>query len=159
MDPNNSGTKSSGAPENLFKVDEDCEKLSLDKAKGLHNLVVITIYTTNRDKPDNFKPVALLTTRVRETDTYNWRNLDHLMKYLRKTRNLPLILVAGGACILKWWIEKSFTVHLNIRGHTGGGLSMGRVLPVVTSTNKYLNTQSSTEADIVRVDDCMSEVC
>ena len=84
MDPINIGIKSSAAPENLFKVDEDCEKLSLDKAKGLHNLVVITIYTTNRDKPDKFKPVALLTTRVRETDTYNWRNLDHLMKYLRK---------------------------------------------------------------------------
>ena len=52
MDPSNSGTKSSTAPENLFRVDEDCEKLSPDKAKGLHNMVAKTLYTTKRARPD-----------------------------------------------------------------------------------------------------------
>ena len=52
MDPRNSGTKSSPAPENLFRVDEDCEKLSPDKAKGLHNMVAKTLYTTKRARPD-----------------------------------------------------------------------------------------------------------
>ena len=33
MDPRNSSTKSSLAPDNLFKVDEDCDNLSPDKAK------------------------------------------------------------------------------------------------------------------------------
>ena len=49
MDPRKSGTKSSAAPENLFKVDEDYENLSTDKAKGLHNLETKTLYTTKRD--------------------------------------------------------------------------------------------------------------
>ena len=49
MDPSYSGTKSSAAPENLFKVDEDYENLSTDKAKGLHNLETKTLYTTKRD--------------------------------------------------------------------------------------------------------------
>ena len=52
MDPSNSGTKSSAAPENLFKVDEDCENLSPDKAKVFHNLVAKTLYTTKRERPD-----------------------------------------------------------------------------------------------------------
>ena len=52
MDPSNCGTKSSTAPENLFRVDEDCEKLSPDKAKGLHNMVAKTLYTTKRARPD-----------------------------------------------------------------------------------------------------------
>ena len=52
IDPRNRSTKSSAAPENLFKVDKDCEKISQDKAKGLHNLVANTIYTTKRDIPD-----------------------------------------------------------------------------------------------------------
>ena len=52
MDPSNCGTKSSPAPENLFKVDEDCEKLSPDKAKGFHNMVAKTLYTTKRARPD-----------------------------------------------------------------------------------------------------------
>ena len=46
------------------------------------------------------------------------------MNYLRKTRNLTLILVTGGTGILKWWIDASFEVHPNMRGHTGGGLSI-----------------------------------
>ena len=44
-------------------------------------------------------------------------------------------------------------------GHTSGRLSMGRGLPFVTPTKQNLNIRSSTEADIVRVDDCMEEVC
>ena len=52
MDPSNSGTKSSAALENLFKVDKDCEKISTDKSKGFHNLVDKTLYNTNRARPD-----------------------------------------------------------------------------------------------------------
>ena len=84
MDPSNSGTKSSAAPENLFKVDKDCEKLSTDKAKEFHNRVAKTLYTTKRDRPDTWKSVALLTNRVREPYTDDWKKLAHLMKYMRK---------------------------------------------------------------------------
>ena len=66
---------------------------------------------------------------------------------------------AFGTGILKWWIYASFAVHTNMRGHTSRGLSMGRRFPVVTSTKQNLNTWRSTEADIVRVDDFMPEVC
>ena len=74
------------------------------------------------------------------------------MKYLRKTRNLPLILCAGGAGILKWWIDASFKVNPNMRGHTGGGLSRVRGFSVMTSTQQNLINQRYTEAEIVRVD-------
>ena len=36
---------------------------------------------------------------------------------------------------------------------------MGRGFPVVTSTKNKLNNLISTEAGIVRVDDCMPSVC
>ena len=65
---------------------------------------------------------------------------------------------ANGSGILKWWIDASFAVHPNMRGHTGGGLSMGRGFPIVTSTKQKLNTRSSTETEIVGVDDCMPSV-
>ena len=48
MDPSNSGTKSSVASENLFKVDKDCYNLSPDKSKGIHNLVVNILYMHTR---------------------------------------------------------------------------------------------------------------
>jgi hypothetical protein len=82
----------------------------------------------------------------------------HLMKYIRGTKKLPLILSAKGSGILKWWIDASFAVHPNMRGHTGGGLSMGRGFPIVNSTKQKLNTRNSTETEIVGVDDCMPSV-
>ena len=120
MDPSNSGTKSSAAPENLFKVDEDCENLSPDKAKGFHNLVAKTLYTTKRERPDTCTSITFVPTRVREPDTDDWKKLVHLMKYLRTTIILPLILGAGGTVILKWWIDASFAFHIEIREHTSG---------------------------------------
>ena len=134
MDPSNSSTNSSAAPEELFNVDEDYENISPDKSKGFHNLVVKTLYTTNRDIPDTCTSVVFLNTRVREPGTNDCKNLAHLMKYLSRTKNLPLILGAGGTGILKWWIGASFVFNPNIKGHADVRLSTERGFPVVTST-------------------------
>ena len=72
---------------------------------------------------------------------------------------MPLILSSNGTGILKWWIDAAFAVHPNMRGHSGGGFSMGRGFPIVSSTKQKLNTRSSTEAEIVGVDDFMPAVC
>ena len=83
-----------------------------------------TQYTTKRAIPDTFKSVPFLNTMVREPDTNDWKKLAHLMKYLSKTGNLPLIMGAGGTGILKWWMDASFSVHPNMRGYIGGGISI-----------------------------------
>jgi hypothetical protein len=158
-DPKGGGTKTSAAPENLFRVDEDCEKLQPDKVVEFHNLVAKTLYATKRARPDTCTAIAFLTTRVRAPDKDDWAKLVHLMKYLRGTRTLPLILSANGSGILKWWVDASFAVHPNMRGHSGGGLSLGRGFPIVSSTKQKLNTRSSTETEIVGADDFMPAIC
>ena len=80
------------------------------------------------------------------------------MKYLNGTRKLPLILSSKGTGILKWWVDGSFAVHPNMRGHTGVGLSMGRGFPITSSTKQKLNTRSSTESELVGVDDAMPAI-
>ena len=66
-----------------------------------------TLYTTKKDRPDIGISVPFLNTRVRGLDTDDLKKLAHLMKYVSKTRNLPLILGVGGAVILKWWVDAS----------------------------------------------------
>jgi hypothetical protein len=68
---------------------------------------------------------------------------------------MPLILSNNGSGILKWWVDASFAVHPNMRGHSGGGLSLGRGFPIISSTKQKLNTRSSTETEIVGADDFM----
>ena len=56
-------------------------------------------------------------------------------------------------------VDASFAVHPNLRGHSGGGLSLGRGFPIVSSTKQKLNTRSSTESEIVGADDFMPAIC
>jgi hypothetical protein len=71
---------------------------------------------------------------------------------------MPLILSANGSGILKWWVDASFAVHPNMRGHSGGGLLLGLGFPIVSSTKQKLNTRSSTETEIVGADDFMPAI-
>ena len=43
--PRRRGIKTSAAPDDLYKVDEDCEKISTNKTKMFHNLVDKNLYT------------------------------------------------------------------------------------------------------------------
>jgi hypothetical protein len=46
-----------------------------------------------------------------------------------------------------------------MRGHLRGGLSLGRVFPIVSSTKQKLNTRISKETEIVGADDFMPAIC
>jgi hypothetical protein len=158
-EPKGGGTMSSAAPESLFKVDESCKKLKQDKAVEAHNLVAKTLYATKRARPDTCTTITFLTMRVQAPDKDDWTKLIHLMSYIRGTHTMPLILSANGSGILKWWVDASFAVHPYMHEHSGGGLSLGRGFPIVSSTKQKLNTRSSTETEIVGADDFMPAIC
>jgi hypothetical protein len=147
------------APDNLFVVNEDCEKLSEAASADFHTIVAKTLYVTKRARPDTCLAIAFLTTRVRAPDTDDWDKLCHLMEYLRGDRDRPLILGADNDGLLMWYVDASFAVHPNMRGHTGGGLTLGRGFPITVSTKQKLNTRSSTESELVGVDDMMPIIC
>jgi hypothetical protein len=110
-EPKGGGTKTSAAPDSLFKVDENCENLKQEKDVEFHNLVSKTLYSTKRARSDTCTEIAFLTTRARSPDKDDWKKLIHLMRYIRGTRTMPLILSANGSSILKWWVDASVLVH------------------------------------------------
>ena len=116
-----------------------------------HRLVTKTLYTTNQESPDTCTSVDFLITKVRETHKDYWGNIFHIIKYIRKTIYLPLILSANGSGFLKWWIDAYYAVHPNMRVNTCGGISMGIGFPIMKSTKQNLNTRSSTESEIIGI--------
>ncbi len=158
-EPKSAGIKTTAAPDDLFKVDKDCEKLHSNKVVEFHNLVAKTLYATKRARPATCTAIAFLTTRLRAPNQDDWRKLSRLMKYVRGTRKMPLLLSVDGTGILKWWVDASFAVHPNLRGHSGGGLSLGRGFPIVSSTKQKLNICSSTETEVVGAADFMPAIC
>jgi hypothetical protein len=112
-EPKGGGTRTSTAPDSLFKVDKSCAKLAQNKAVEFNNMVAKTLYATKRARPDTCTAIALLTMKVREPNKDDWTKLVHLMRYNRGTRMMPLILSANESSILKWSVDTSFAVHLN----------------------------------------------
>jgi hypothetical protein len=104
-------------------------------------------------------PAAFLTTRDRAPNTNDWEKLCQLMEYLRGDHDQPLVLGADNNGLLMWYINTLFAMHPNMRGHTGGGLTMGRGFPISVSTKQKLNTRSSTETELVGVNDMMRIIC
>jgi hypothetical protein len=138
-------------------VNEDCGKLPEDMAADFHTIIATTLYVTKRAWPDTCLSIAFLTTRVRAPNIDDWEKLCHLMEYLRKDDHAqPLVLGAKNDGMLMWYVDASFAVHPNMRGHTGEGLTMGRGFPITESTKQKLNTRSLTESELVGVDDMIA---
>lgn len=156
--PASSGTKPNPAPKDLFTVDADCPKLEGRRKALFHSLVAKILFATKRARPDTGTAISFLMTRTQDPDTDDWGKLEHLMKYIKGTQDLPLTLGMKKVDVLKWWIDGSHAVHPNMRGHTGGGLSFGIGFPISQSSKQKLNTRSSTESELVAVDDMMPTV-
>ena len=75
------------------------------------------------------------------------------MKYLDSTTDMPLVLSSNGDGTLRWWVDASYAVHEDMKGHSGGTMTMGNGSVYSTSTKQKLVTRSSTEAEIVGVYD------
>ncbi len=101
------------------------------------------LYVSKRARPDVSTAIVFLTTMVRAPDINDWRKLSHLMEHLRVDRLHPLILSANGSGVLMQYVDASFALHPNMCSHTGGGLTMGRGFPIVSSTKQKLNKRSS----------------
>ena len=64
-------------------------------------------------------------------------------------RNLVFTLEYDSTGTVKCWVDTAFTVHHDIKSHTGGMMFMGRV---------DLNTKISTEAELVGVDKLIPQI-
>jgi hypothetical protein len=118
--------------------------------------VANALYVAKRARPDIAVSVSFLTTQVRCPDVKDWVKLRHLVKYLRSTVDLPLTLGTTSGGVLHWYVDAAFAVHPNMRGHSGGALTLGLRFPISSSGKQKLNTCSSTESKLVGVDDFMS---
>ena len=55
--------------------------------------------------------------------------------------------------MIKWWVDASYGVHWDCKGHTGAMMSMGKGYILNVSRKHKLNTSSSTEAELVSISD------
>lgn len=89
---------------------------------------------------------------AREED---YSKLARVIKYLKETIHLPLIVGTDESGNMVWNIDASFAVHPDCKSHAGAVLMLGHRLVLSISYKRKINTKSSTESKLVEVDDAL----
>jgi len=154
------GQAATPAGDHLFDVRAESERklLSEEWAQAFHHAVAQLLFVMIRCRRDLFTAVSFLTTRVKAPDEDDWGKLRRVLRYVRNTLYLPLVLEVDDVGVIKWWVDVSFAVHPDFRSHSGGAMSMGKGVILAGSKKQKLNTKSTAESEIVGVDDFSGQI-
>jgi hypothetical protein len=151
------GTATSPAAAYLFSIKEGVPDLDEPTAEFFHATVAKLLFLCKRGRPDIQTAIAFLCTLVQQPTVHDYNKLSRVIKYLRGTKDLVLRLSADNLNIVKWMVDSSYGVHHDMKSHTGAVISMGTGAVYSTSKKQKLNTKSSTEAELVGIDDVLPQ--
>jgi hypothetical protein len=152
------GTVPTPASDHLFETEDESPALNEKESDFFHRTTARLLFAAKRARPDLQVAVAYLCTRVKSPNQSDYRKLTRVIKYLRLTISIPLVLGWDSSGQLKWSVDASFAIHKDMRSHTGAVLSLGQGALMSMSLKQKINTKSSTEAELVGVDDAMNFV-
>ena len=114
------------AKSNLFTVDPNSSLLNTKEADAFHRRTTRLLFAAKRARPDIQVAVAYLYTRVKVSNQSDYDKLTRVIRYIRRTIHMPLVLGWDKSGTLLWSVDASFAVHEDIRSHTGALLTLGK---------------------------------
>ena len=144
--------------ENLFKVDTNAKRLGQERKKTFHTFVMKGMFLCKRGRPDIQPAIEFLSTRCQDPNENDWNKLIRLMSYLKDTIDDVLILEADNSQTVRWYVDAAFAVHKDMKSDTGEIMTMGSGEVISLSTKQKVNARSSTEAELVAVDDVIAKI-
>ena len=145
------------ASTNLFKIDSEKALLGADDKKVFHSMVAKLLYVAKRTRPDVLTPVSFLTTRVQDPTEDDLKKLNHVLRYLKSTCDLQLILECNDITQVTCYVDAAHYVHSDGKGHSGVILTMGKGAIYNSSRKQKLVSKSSTEAELIAISDGLSQ--
>ena len=153
------GKATTPAAAHLFKVSMANPKLLVKEKKDLFvHLVMQGLCLSQHGWPDIKTAISFLCSHLTHLDEDNYKKLTRLIRYLRHTLYMCLVLRKDSTDSMQWWIDASYTVHPDMQGHTGATMSMGNGLVFSGSWKQKLVTWSSTESEVVGVYDVLPQI-
>ena len=95
---------------------------------------------------------------VRNPDEDDWSKLTKLLTFLNKSKQDVLTLEVNNTKSMNWYIYSSHDEHNDIRNYAGACMTLGSRMIITAFTIQKINTRSSTEADLVGVDNMLSKI-
>ena len=139
---------------------EEGKGAKLDKKRHeiFHSYVAKALFLSKRARLDIAPTVAILASRVQSPNLSDWNKLVRMMRYLHSTQKWHLTMRADDLKVIKWHIDASFAVHPDFKSHTGAVMTMGGGAMQTLTRKQKLNSRSSTEAELIGVDDAITQV-
>jgi hypothetical protein len=69
-----------------------------------------------------------------------------------------LTLSANNKNTIMWHLDASFAAHNDKKSHTGATMTLGGGAVPSVSTKQKVNTRSSTEAELISIDDIIAKI-
>lgn len=88
----------------------------------------------------------------------DWGKLLRLLQFLYSTYAQNIHLTAHDLRQILWHIDTAYGVHIDLKSHPGGNMSLGKGAKQAISRKQKLVTRSSTEAELVATDDIIAQV-
>lgn len=142
----------------LFKVDDKSKKLDTEKGSMFHTMTMKGMYLCKRARPDIQPAITFYSTRVKDPTEQDWTKLKKTLGFLLATINDVLTLEADDTQTITWYIDAAFAVHVDMKSHTGGTMTLGKGSPDSSSLKQKVNSRSSTESELISIDDLVSKV-
>jgi len=81
-----------------------------------------------------------------------------MIDFLERTKDDVLTLEAHPGFKIEWYVDAAFAVHNDFKGHTGAVMMLGKGCIQSVSTKQKVNARSSTEAELIALDDVISKI-
>jgi hypothetical protein len=145
------------AGDNLFNLGTGA-KLDTKRLEIFHTLVAKGLFLCKRARSDIQQAIVVLCTRVSDPNQADWEKRMRVMKYLNGTKGENLTLRADNLRVVKWYVDASFAVHPDFKSHTGAMMTLGKGAMQSIARKQKMNVQSSTEGELVAVDDAATVI-
>jgi hypothetical protein len=146
------GVADTPSPADLLDYDASLPKVD---SKKYASLIMSIYYASLRVRPDTLFTINYLSTRVKDATTREWKHATRLLKYIKGTLPVKLVIRPSGTR-LHFYVDASYGIHPNGRSHSGAVVCLGGDSPSLgldgavfcrTSVQKFV-TVSSTEAEM-----------
>jgi hypothetical protein len=149
---------STPATVDLLKIDEELPLLPDDDKREFHSLVYKLLYLAKRTRPDILEPTQFLSKRINVSTQEDKQKLDRVLHYINETSYMGLKLGANSPIEVIAYIDASYGVTKERRGHTGSMITLGTGSIHASSKDQSINTKSSCECELVGLSDGLSQV-
>jgi histone deacetylase 1/2 len=152
------GLAKTPAGNDLFEIDETSELLDDVKKQLFHSIVAKFQYLGKRVRPDLLTAISFLSRRINSARAQDMKKLHRLIRYLRGTSTMGIILQADNYISIYAYVDASYGVHSDLRSQTGCVIGLGCGPVYCKSTAQKINTKSSTEAELVSLSDMTGQI-